>query len=113
MMFYFHRCESTRLAMMKKDKENKRKDKQQQQHPGIKGKNKQDPKGEEDKSKIKPQDDEAENQGFSFWLRSSEGFQMMRLFVIANSLVVFVTIGWPSMKEAINVIHQVLAGLFN
>lgn len=96
---------------MKKDKDNKRKEK-----PGkgsASNTKKQDPKGEEDKSKIKPKDDEAENQGFSFWLRSTEGFEMMRLFVIANSLVVFVTIGWPSMKEALNVINEVLAGLFN
>lgn len=108
MMFVF--ADESRLAM-KKDKDNsKRKEKQQ---PG-KGKDKRDPKGEEqDKSKIETKDDEAENQGFSFWLRSNEGFEMMRLFVIANSLVVFVTIGWPSMREALNVIYEVFAGLFN
>ncbi|XP_076173019.1 exit protein of rhodopsin and TRP A [Ptiloglossa arizonensis] len=45
--------------------------------------------------------DDNYNQGFSDWLRSSDGIEMMRLFVIANSILVFVTMGWPKVREAI------------
>ncbi|XP_076656100.1 exit protein of rhodopsin and TRP A [Halictus rubicundus] len=45
--------------------------------------------------------DEIDNQGFGDWLRSSDGIEMMRLFVIANSILVFVTIGWPKLQETI------------
>lgn len=44
---------------------------------------------------------EIDNQGFSDWLRSSDGIDMMRLFVIANSILVFVTMGWPKVQETI------------
>lgn len=45
--------------------------------------------------------EEIENQGFSDWLRSSDGIEMMRLFVIANSVLVFVTMGWPKIQEIV------------
>ncbi|XP_011879535.1 PREDICTED: uncharacterized protein LOC105568449 [Vollenhovia emeryi] len=51
-----------------------------------------------------------ENQGFGNWLRSSTGIEMMRLFVIANSILVFVTMGWPNMKESFYIIKNYLAG---
>ncbi|XP_053979876.1 uncharacterized protein LOC128877000 [Hylaeus volcanicus] len=50
--------------------------------------------------------DDTHNQGFSEWLRSSDGIEMMRLFVIANSVLVFVTMGWPKMQEAIAVVKD-------
>ncbi|XP_043493536.1 uncharacterized protein LOC122518586 [Polistes fuscatus] len=46
------------------------------------------------------QNDESSNQGFGEWLRSNDGAEMMRLFVIANSLLLFVTMAWPNMKES-------------
>ncbi|XP_076288043.1 exit protein of rhodopsin and TRP A [Lasioglossum baleicum] len=49
---------------------------------------------------------EIDNQGFSDWLRSSDGFDMMRLFVIANSILVFVTMGWPKVQEAIAMLGE-------
>lgn len=55
-----------------------------------------------------PSDDE--NQGFGTWLRSSTGVEMMRLFVIANSMLVFVTMAWPNIKEFFYIIKNYLAG---
>lgn len=51
-----------------------------------------------------------ENQGFGNWLRSSTGIEMMRLFVIANSILVFVTMGWPNMRESFYIIKDYFAG---
>ncbi|KYN34425.1 hypothetical protein ALC56_11533, partial [Trachymyrmex septentrionalis] len=51
-----------------------------------------------------------ENQGFGNWIRSSTGIEMMRLFVIANSILVFVTIAWPNMKESFYIIKDYLVG---
>ena len=71
-----------------------------------------EPKEEEDKNENKPVplDDDADNQGFSTWLRSNEGTDMMRLFVIANSLFIFVTMGWPSMQSAFQIIKEFFFG---
>lgn len=49
-----------------------------------------------------PSDDE--NQGFGNWLRSTEGLEYMRLFVIANTIIVFLTIAWPQMQQAMEII---------
>lgn len=65
-----------------------------------KGDNKKDNKAE---TKL---NDEIDNQGFGDWLRSSDGIEMMRLFVIANSILVFVTIGWPKLQEAIALLGE-------
>lgn len=51
-----------------------------------------------------------ENQGFGNWLRSGTGIEMMRLFVIANSILVFVTMAWPNMKESFYIIKDYLVG---
>ncbi|KAK0079631.1 hypothetical protein PV326_008631 [Microctonus aethiopoides] len=47
-----------------------------------------------------------ENQGFSNWLRSSDGVEMMRLFVIANSLLVFITMAWPNMQQVYSIVKD-------
>ncbi|KZC03752.1 hypothetical protein WN55_06399 [Dufourea novaeangliae] len=60
--------------------------------------------------KEKTVNDDIENQGFSDWLRSSDGIEMMRLFVIANSILVFVTMGWPKMQEAILYLKDYICG---
>ncbi|KOX75053.1 hypothetical protein WN51_12738 [Melipona quadrifasciata] len=53
---------------------------------------------------------DVENQGFSEWLRSSDGLEMMRLFVIANSILVFVTIGFPKIQEAFGALKDYYLG---
>ncbi|XP_011351501.1 uncharacterized protein LOC105287578 isoform X1 [Ooceraea biroi] len=51
-----------------------------------------------------------ENQDFGNWLRSSTGVEMMRLFVIANSILVFVTMAWPNMRESFYILKDYLVG---
>ncbi|KAL0126666.1 hypothetical protein PUN28_005206 [Cardiocondyla obscurior] len=51
---------------------------------------------------------EDENQGFGNWLRSSTGIEMMRLFVITNSILLFVTMGWPNIRESFYIIKDYL-----
>lgn len=51
-----------------------------------------------------------DNQGFGNWLRSTTGVEMMRLFVIANSILVFMTMAWPNMKESFYIIKEYLVG---
>ncbi|KAK0171458.1 hypothetical protein PV327_011272 [Microctonus hyperodae] len=59
----------------------------------------------EKKPVIEP-DENDENQGFSNWLRSSDGVEMMRLFVIANSLLVFITMAWPNMQQVYTIVKD-------
>ncbi|XP_017887818.1 putative uncharacterized protein DDB_G0275317 [Ceratina calcarata] len=54
--------------------------------------------------------DDVENQGFGDWLRSSDGLEMMRLFVIANSILIFVTMGVPKIQEAITFMKEYYNG---
>lgn len=56
---------------------------------------------------------DTDNQGFSDWLRSSDGLEMMRLFVIANSILIFVTMGVPKMQEVISVLNDYFFGTNN
>jgi len=51
-----------------------------------------------------------ENQGFGNWLRSSTGVEMMRLLVIANSILIFAIMGWSNMRESFYVLKDYLVG---
>lgn len=66
----------------------------------------------DDQSTIKPHenDDDNHNEGFSDWLRSNSGIEMMKLFVVANSLLVFITMAWPSMKDSLIIIKELIMG---
>ncbi|CAO1432628.1 unnamed protein product [Diamesa serratosioi] len=46
------------------------------------------------------------NSGFSSYLQSSSGTETLRLFVIVNSLVMFLTIAWPQMKSVFSMIEE-------
>nr|XP_012148610.1 PREDICTED: uncharacterized protein LOC100874865 [Megachile rotundata] len=87
-------------------------------HDSKAGKNRQnegnvtdDKKNEKknDKKKVVLNDD-AHNEGFGEWLRSSDGIEMMRLFVIANSILVFVTMGFPKMQEIYTAFNEYFYG---
>ncbi|XP_055617193.1 uncharacterized protein LOC129762709 isoform X2 [Toxorhynchites rutilus septentrionalis] len=52
--------------------------------------------------------DEDINSGFGQYLRSPQAIEMMRLFVIANTLVVILTMAWPQMKQS----YQIILSLF-
>lgn len=76
--------------------------------------NKGDSKGEKKSEKKLPSsislDDAAENQGFADWLRSNDGIDMMKLFVLANSLVVLITMAWPQMKQSYDIVIELIFG---
>lgn len=38
------------------------------------------------------------------------GIEMMRLFVVANSLVVFFTLAWPSIQDTFEIIRDYING---
>lgn len=80
-------------------------------------------------------DDEEVNSGFGSYLRSSTGRnfnlhslrhkrvfigcfdcfagqETLRLFVVVNSLVMFLTIAWPQMKSAFEVIQEFITERF-
>lgn len=59
----------------------------------------------ETKPVIETKEDD-ENRGFSNWLRSSDGVEMMRLFVVANSLLVFITMAWPNMQQVYSIVKD-------
>lgn len=52
---------------------------------------------EKDKKEVVDLDDE--ETGFGSWLKSGTGIEWMRLFVIGNSLIVFLTMTWPQMQK--------------
>ncbi|XP_058127117.1 uncharacterized protein LOC131290664 [Anopheles ziemanni] len=56
------------------------------------------------------QDPDAEdtNAGFGKYLRSEEGIEMMKLFVIANTVVVFMTIAWPQMQQSYQILRSLI-----
>ncbi|XP_059610378.1 uncharacterized protein LOC132257480 [Phlebotomus argentipes] len=54
--------------------------------------------------------DDDPNSGFASYLKSSQGLDMMRLFVVANSLVVFITMAWPSIKDTFEIIRDFIYG---
>lgn len=58
----------------------------------------------EQKNIVPLEDDE--QQGFSEWLRTGDGIAYMRVFVIINSFVVFLTMGWPHLTKAFNNINS-------
>lgn len=38
------------------------------------------------------------------------GIEMMKLFVIANTSLVFLTIAWPNMKDALHIFYEYIFG---
>lgn len=84
-------------------------------HEAKAGKGRQNETSNADNKKTEEKKDDArlndvENQGFSEWLRSSDGLEMMRLFVIANSILIFVTMGFPKMQEAFGALKDYYFG---
>ncbi|KAK2575684.1 hypothetical protein KPH14_012075 [Odynerus spinipes] len=96
-------CYVLGVQKMKKRGNNDNKNAKNRQNDD-KGKN--DDKDKDKKDVARLDDDEAANQGFGEWLRSNDGVEMMRLFVIANSLLIFVTMAWPNMKETYTFIRD-------
>ncbi|XP_052900089.1 uncharacterized protein LOC128306582 [Anopheles moucheti] len=55
-----------------------------------------------------PDADDDTNAGFGKYLRSQEGIEMMKLFVIANTIVVFVTMAWPQMQQSYRILRSLV-----
>lgn len=53
-------------------------------------------------------DSEDENEGFGNWLRSSDGVAYMRLFVVANSLLVFMTMSWSHVWHVVDIVREMI-----
>ncbi|XP_034250219.1 uncharacterized protein LOC117650734 [Thrips palmi] len=51
-------------------------------------------------------DSEDENEGFGNWLRSTDGVAYMRLFVVANSLLVFMTMSWSHVWQVVDILRD-------
>uniref|UniRef100_A0A8D8UYZ9 Uncharacterized protein n=1 Tax=Cacopsylla melanoneura TaxID=428564 RepID=A0A8D8UYZ9_9HEMI len=47
-----------------------------------------------------------ENEGFAGWLSSDDGIGTMKMFVMANSIVMLLTVGWPYIYQLLNYIHD-------
>ncbi|KAL1464634.1 hypothetical protein WDU94_004263 [Cyamophila willieti] len=47
-----------------------------------------------------------ENEGFAGWLSSEDGLSTMKMFVMANSIVMILTLGWPYFYQLLNYIHD-------
>lgn len=54
--------------------------------------------------------DEDQNSGFAEYLRSSQGSEMLKLFVVANSIVMFLTVAWPQMKRSYELLMSFFGG---
>lgn len=51
------------------------------------------------------QQDSEDEQGFSKWLRSEEGVENLKLFVLGNSIIVFLALSWPQIKEVLDAVY--------
>lgn len=51
--------------------------------------------------------DSEEEIGFSKWLHSDEGIENLKLFVLGNSLMIFLLISWPHIKEALDTVYYI------
>lgn len=64
------------------------------------------------KDEVKIEKAEASEAGsmnrFQSYLHSEEGMGTMKMFVVMNSLVMILTLGWPAMKTAYDIIVEKL-----
>ncbi|EAT35765.1 AAEL012089-PA [Aedes aegypti] len=54
--------------------------------------------------------DEDINSGFGQYMRSPQAIEMMKLFVVANTLVMFFTMAWPQMKHSYEILRSMIYG---
>lgn len=62
---------------------------------------------------VKKNDEEDEmNSGFSSYLKSVSGMNTLRMFVIVNSLVMFLTVAWPQIKLCAEIVRDIFFETF-
>lgn len=57
-------------------------------------------------------EDSEDEGGFSKWLKSDEGVELIKFFVLGNAIVIFLTITWPSVQEVFDSVSRLLGGWF-
>ncbi|ALC47329.1 Xport, partial [Drosophila busckii] len=50
------------------------------------------------KLEVKEEQEKDLNSGFGDYLRTPEAWEMMKLFVFANTIVIILTMAWPNIK---------------
>ncbi|XP_037728890.1 uncharacterized protein LOC119559857 [Drosophila subpulchrella] len=78
---------------------------------GNSGKDKAEGGGKAKTREAKDQHEQKEedkdlNSGFGDYLRTPEAFEMMKLFVFANTIMLIVTMAWPHIKEQFYMVNQ-------
>ncbi|KAH8374596.1 hypothetical protein KR200_001947 [Drosophila serrata] len=75
---------------------------------GNSGKDKPEGSGKEKSPNHHEQKEEDKdlNSGFGDYLRTPEAFEMMKLFVFANTIMLIVTMAWPHIKEQFYMVNQ-------
>ncbi|EDW96080.1 uncharacterized protein LOC6535744 [Drosophila yakuba] len=77
---------------------------------GGKGKNREEKvkhkHDQRQKQEVDEKDDKDLNSGFGDYLRTPEAFEMMKLFVFANTIMLIVTMAWPHIKEQFYMVNQ-------
>lgn len=49
---------------------------------------------------------------FAEWLRSTEGLGYIKLFIIGNTIVLFLTLSWPHIEEILNNFYYSYKSMF-
>ncbi|EDW59640.1 uncharacterized protein Xport-A [Drosophila virilis] len=77
-------------------------------HGGHKDKSEDKSKGNKDQQlhEQKDEQDQDLNSGFGDYLRTPEAFEMMKLFVFANTVMLIVTMAWPNIREQFYMLNQ-------
>ncbi|KAG6461632.1 hypothetical protein O3G_MSEX012755 [Manduca sexta] len=85
--------------------------KKSKQHGGNKRKTgKVEEKSQESTDQLATKVDSLDDdeQGFGGWLRSPDGLETMKLFVIANSIVMLTTLVYPHMQAAFQIVADMI-----
>lgn len=51
------------------------------------------------------EENQQQDRTFSDWLRSEEGIENLKLFVLGNTILVFTVISWPHIKETLDAVY--------
>ncbi|XP_026314810.1 uncharacterized protein LOC113226410 [Hyposmocoma kahamanoa] len=51
-----------------------------------------------------------EDQGFGGWLKSEDGQDTMKLFVVANSIVLLTTLAYPHVQTVLDIVYDAFYG---
>lgn len=61
-------------------------------------------------STVNEQSDSEDEGGFSKWLRSNEGVELLKFFVLGNALIAFLVMTWPNIHQAFDSAYYIIKG---